>query len=603
MLIKNNCKKILSILIGIVLALVFLEIIMRLTGSLILYFQERDNKAVFKNSNEYRIVCFGESTTVWGGKKSWSVQLEKILNEQNLGINFKVINKGRQAIQTSYIMSILEDTLDKYQPDMVITMMGINDGDNSIPYESGNSQPRPFYVNLKIYRLAKLLKLHIADKIQKIKLHKYIQYKFNKDVKKEVSGSESLRTEEDYLNEGHLYMKQEKRIEAEEMFKKAIEVNPDNPDTYIKLGWCYKEQKRYPEAMEMIKKAQNMNPTNSWSYVELGNCYKDLGKYQEAEEVFKKALAINPNDSSVYIDLGLLYQKQGLYSKAIAIYNSALSINCRNKLAYVELGQCYSDQKMYQKAEEILKKSIIVEPDNYEAYIILAQIYRDQSIKESEQESLLKKVLDINPSYGEAYIQLGWFYKCKLEYQKAEEMFKEAIKLDSKNPVPYIELADCYRKQDKSVAEEILFKNIKGKCTHDRIYGYLAMHSLECGDDKMAQYYFDKANSIRIKYHPESTCQNYKRLKSIVERRGIQLVCVQYPMRNVESLKKMFSSIKGIIFVDNEAVFKEAVKQGKYSDYFEDIFAGDFGHGTPLGNKLLAENIANVIIKDVFHKN
>jgi hypothetical protein len=59
--------------------------------------------------------------------------------------------------------------------------------------------------------------------------------------------------------------------------------------------------------------------------------------------------------------------------------------------------------------------------------------------------------------------------------------------------------------------------------------------------------------------------------------------------------------MQGIIFVYNERVFKEALMRGRYEDYFADRFAGDFGHGTPKGNRLLAENIANTILKECFN--
>jgi lysophospholipase L1-like esterase len=74
-------------------------------------------------------------------------------------------------------------------------------------------------------------------------------------------------------------------------------------------------------------------------------------------------------------------------------------------------------------------------------------------------------------------------------------------------------------------------------------------------------------------------------------------------MRNLEPLKKIFQGNReGIIFVDNERIFKDALKQGIYWNYFRDTFGGDFGHCTEKGNRLLAENIANVILKEVFGK-
>ena len=73
-------------------------------------------------------------------------------------------------------------------------------------------------------------------------------------------------------------------------------------------------------------------------------------------------------------------------------------------------------------------------------------------------------------------------------------------------------------------------------------------------------------------------------------------------MRSVEPLKKMFDSPAGIVFVDNERIFKKAIQEKGYEVYFWDNFAGDFGHCTPKGNRLLAENIARTILKGIFGK-
>jgi len=80
-------------------------------------------------------------------------------------------------------------------------------------------------------------------------------------------------------------------------------------------------------------------------------------------------------------------------------------------------------------------------------------------------------------------------------------------------------------------------------------------------------------------------------------------VCVQYPLRSVNPLKKIFKGFtQGVIFVDNEKIFKDAVAQEGYEAYFSDKFAGDFGHCTKKGNRLLAQNIANAIVKGISNK-
>ena len=135
---------------------------------------------------------------------------------------------------------------------------------------------------------------------------------------------------------------------------------------------------------------------------------------------------------------------------------------------------------------------------------------------------------------------------------------------------------------------------------YDRAYGSLALCYKELGKYKLEEEYFRKATRLRSKYCHPRTWYSYQRLKEIVTKRGIKLVCMQYPMRSVEPLKRLFDSTKGMIFVDNEGIFKEAIRQASYDEYFTDIFGGDFGHCTPKGNRLLAENIADVILRECF---
>ena len=54
-----------------------------------------------------------------------------------------------------------------------------------------------------------------------------------------------------------------------------------------------------------------------------------------------------------------------------------------------------------------------------------------------------------------------------------------------------------------------------------------------------------------------------------------------------------------IIFVENKKNFEEALETAEYSRYFFDNFGGDFGHGTRLGNELIARNLAGVIVTEV----
>ena len=151
---KNVFRRFILILAGLLLAVILLEAGLRIGGFIFLALQEHENRKVLRHKNTCRIVCFGESTTALGGRYSYPSQLEDILNQRDIGISFSVINKGVPAGDTTGVLSMLEDTLDEYRPDIVITMIGVNDGDNIVMQEYNHN----VLMRLRSFRIYKLIK-------------------------------------------------------------------------------------------------------------------------------------------------------------------------------------------------------------------------------------------------------------------------------------------------------------------------------------------------------------------------------------------------------------------------------------------------------------
>lgn len=453
-------QKILLVLLGLFLFILLLEFSLRLGGWVLLSLQEYKNRAELKEKSAFRILCLGESTT-FGFADSYPSQLQEILNQRNLGIKFSVINKGLPATTTSAIRAQLPENLKQYQPDMVITMIGINDSGSPLCYRGDYCRKIGFFLkNLQLYKLARLLYWHLKIK----------------------------------CTESGIY-------QAEELGKSPLdEENSSHDWTYVKLGKYYKDQSDYSKAKEMFIKAIEKDPANEWAYLELEDCYKMEGNFVKVEELLKKAIAFNPQTAW-------------------------------------------------------------------------------------------------------AYAAMGWYYRDRKNDLQAVEAFEKAIAADPRQPESYLALADYFTRSGEYVhAEEILKKLILIQPKIDLGYAALGLIYLKEKSEKIADEYLTKANTLRKVYYNPQTKENYLKMQEILSRSGVRLICVQYPMRSVELLKRLFPDPSGIIFVDNENIFKEAVRKFSYVEYFSDNFAGDFGHCTLKGNRLLAENIANVLEKDFFRK-
>jgi len=464
---------------GLVLAVIILETGLWLSGVISSASQEYRNRAFLREKGVYRILCLGESTTAG----QYPQPLEKILNERNAGIKFKVIDKGVIATNTSGIISQLEQNLDHYRPDMVITMMGYNDKWVMYYKDIPESKAGLFRCS-RAYRLFRLMCAYISKKLKKRDIYG-------------LPTPPNAKTIQGYVELGDMYRKHGDLSRAERAYKEAIGINPASDDAYVGLGRIYFNQGKWGDAEMAYKKAIESNPRNSAALSRLGEIYRNQRKMSEAQEYLKKAIEVNPGNYEAYTELGCVYR-----------YNNDLVA-----------------------AESCFKKAQVLQPDNEWACTELVQVLKRQdNIKEAE--NTLKRYVEYNPASD-------WGYKI---------------------------LESLYKEMGRDAAAEECNKKWKG---------------------------------LNKDEYPDVAIRNYNQLKLILDRRKIRLVCMQYPMRSVEPLKAVFADHKGIIFVDNKRIFAEAVKMDGYRTYFRDMFGGDFGHCTDRGNELMAENIAEVILKEI----
>src|SRR5262249_33838632 len=117
------------------------EVLLRLTGWALQFPSDARNAVRPDDRAKVRILAIGESTTADffadEARSAWPRRLEHDLSQAGLAV--RVYNEGVGSTSTPIILTRLPDYLEKYRPDIVITMMGINDTMAlALPPESGD---------------------------------------------------------------------------------------------------------------------------------------------------------------------------------------------------------------------------------------------------------------------------------------------------------------------------------------------------------------------------------------------------------------------------------------------------------------------------------
>ena len=115
--------------------------------------------------------------------------------------------------------------------------------------------------------------------------------------------------------------------EAENAFKKSIELNPNYATAYHWYAQALTVQGKHEEAKRQMRRALEINPLSHNFLADLGQIYYFNGEYKEAEEYCRRALEIYPDFYFAHLYLYFIHLKTGEYERAIEDSIAAGKIN------------------------------------------------------------------------------------------------------------------------------------------------------------------------------------------------------------------------------------------------------------------------------------
>lgn len=115
---------------------------------------------------------------------------------------------------------------------------------------------------------------------------------------------------------------------AEADFRKALELNPDQPHVLNYLGYSMVElQQNLDEALDMIERAVSQRPDDGYITDSLGWVLYRLGRYEEAVAPMERAVELLPVDPILNDHLGDVLWKVGRRTEAVFQWKRALSFD------------------------------------------------------------------------------------------------------------------------------------------------------------------------------------------------------------------------------------------------------------------------------------
>lgn len=132
-----------------------------------------------------------------------------------------------------------------------------------------------------------------------------------------------------FYNIGVSYMAKKDEKQAEEAWKKAVEMKPDYAEALNALSTLYNNQKRFDEAAAMSARAASAGGGTGGSpdaVYNQGIILWNQGKTAEARVKFEEALKTDPNFADAHFQLGMALLNEGKLPDAVGSFETYLKL-------------------------------------------------------------------------------------------------------------------------------------------------------------------------------------------------------------------------------------------------------------------------------------
>jgi len=554
-------ERFVAVALGTLLCFALLEGGLRLMGFEMRSVQRARNAAAMKAEGAARVLCVGESTTALGGDSAYPAQLEQVLQERRPDREFRVINVGVGGADTALLVSQLPRNLELYRPHLVVAMMGFNDTvgtrapgvpqwDQTLPDIGMALEDRKgFPYSLKTYRLAELLWFSVARELD------------------DGTGADLASSPDLPVGPPPVQLSAPPAGVVEGPHRYYVDLGRPELLTDARRAAARGDREG---AEALFREATRDEAIAVRALVEWGAFLEGTGDLEGAEARFEDALQRDPAAGFALFGRGRIAAERGDCPGAAALFSRAAAADPRCGHGHVAAGLCYLEAGDEERAHAaftdalLFKRALVPVLQHYDEAVAYARFYR------------------VEGHSGEVFDMLA--------------QFEGGNPQDENGFVVRINLFEALGREDRI---DFLATQVQQSPPSDIVALRLAQHYRDRGDEVQATRFLTLARAAQGAETSPMTRESYATMQELLSQHGIPLIAVQYANRPVAPLQSMIEWHDDVVFVDNEAVFREALAEHGYDALFWDHCFGDLGHGTALGNRILAENVATTVLQVV----
>ncbi|XP_023933137.1 Bardet-Biedl syndrome 4 protein homolog [Lingula anatina] len=262
--------------------------------------------------------------------------------------------------------------------------------------------------SLELFQTCSLLNPNNADNLKQVARSLFLlaRHKAAIDVYNEAAKI-SERDWEVVHNQGICYLYLKEYEKAKECLKQAIAFARHDL-SYIMLAKIYLMEGDINQAIEVYKRAVEFSPENPDILSTMGLLYMQVGQFQKAFEHLGNALTYNPTHTKAILAAGSMMQNHGDFDVGLTKYRIAAQETPESAPLWNNIGMCFFGKKKFVAAISCLKRANYLAPFDWKILYNLGLVHLTMQ-QYASGFHFLSAAINLRPKYGHLFMLLaGW---------------------------------------------------------------------------------------------------------------------------------------------------------------------------------------------------
>lgn len=272
----------------------------------------------------------------------------------------------------------------------------------------------------------------------------------------------SAQTSAELFASGRNLQKRGHFSRAEEAYRQAIAIEPDNAQYHYYLATVLQSTSRFADARRHLEKALTLKSDYAAPRITLAKLlYDSEGDAGKAKQLLSEALKLEPQANEARYTLAVIHQREGELGEAATLFKEMVYADSSNAQARAQLGLVHLQTGRLDQAQQELQVAARALPYYGPIYLGLGQTYMRQGKTELGQRLLERArqleeeatqltphqdALRQSPDQPQAHYNLASLNSRFGRLRTAAEHFSRAIELDSTYALAYQGLGNLYQR-------------------------------------------------------------------------------------------------------------------------------------------------------------